>query len=276
MDDSERVTRYGRAGLTFHVRDEGAGAAILLLHGFPQDAASYDRVVPALHAHGYRTLAPTMRGYSAAARARGRRRYSTAELSDDVLALADAAGLDRVHLVGHDWGAAAAWAVAGRHPDRVATLTALSTPHPAAFTASLIKGGQLRRSWYFLFFQLPWVPEAVIGGRVAEGLRSAGVPEAEATRYAAALAEPGALTAALNWYRGVPFSVRTPVPPVTVPTSYVWGSRDFALGRFAAEHTADHVRADYRFVELDAGHWLPETRPQEVADAILDRVQPIG
>ena len=115
------------------------------------------------------------------------------------------------------------------------------------------------------------LPESLLGPRLEDLLRRSGLPAAEAARYAARMREPGALTGALNWYRALPLS-RLRTGPVDVPTTYAWGARDLALGRRAAELTAEHVRGPYRFVELDAGHWLPETRVEELAGLVLERV----
>ena len=242
-----------------------------MLHGFPQDASSYDGVVPLLHQRDLRTLVPTQRGYAATARPRRRRDYRTAEVAADVLALLDAAGLARAHIVGHDWGGIQAWALAAWYPDRVASLTALSTPHPAAMLRSLVTSSQAMRSWYMGFFQLPGTPELVAGRTLRGSLVDSRLPTPYAELYSRAMAEPGALTGALNWYRAMPFSVRPGVGRVTVPTTYVWGRHDFALGRAPAERTQKQVLGPYRFVELAAGHWLPETNPHDVAAAVLDR-----
>lgn len=269
---------FERAGLHFPVLEAGPSGAdhaagiVVLLHGFPQDAHAFDQVTPALNAAGLRTLVPTLRGYAPTARPSGRLAYRMGELVADVLALIDATGADRVHLVGHDWGGALAWAVAGAHPDRVATLTVLSTPHPAALYRSFVTSNQLLKSWYMGLFQLPLLPEFAAGRTLGRTLRSSGLPEPDVARYEKAMAEPGALTGALNWYRGMPLSATGPVADITVPTTYVWGRRDFALGGTAAHLTARHVTAPYRFVDLDAGHWLPERNPAEVARAVLDQV----
>jgi pimeloyl-ACP methyl ester carboxylesterase len=122
-------------------------------------------------------------------------------------------------------------------------------------------------------FQLPALPESVARRTFAKSLRNSGVPDEFVDRYAAAMAEPGALTGALNWYRGIPFSTRPPVGRITVPTTYIWGRHDVALARAAAELTANYVAGPYEVVELDAGHWLPETEPDAVADGILARVR---
>ena len=271
-----RVTSFGHEGLLFPVRDEGPldGDVVLLLHGFPQDPSAFDGVVPLLHEGGLRTLVPGLPADPAAGRPRRRRDYSMRRLVGDVLALLDLAAVEepaRVHVVGHDWGAATAWALASWHPERVASLTVLSTPHPAALTRSLLRSTQGARSWYVAFFQLPLLPEHLLPRVLTATLRDSGLPPVQAERYAAAMRVPGAARGALGWYRGLAFSRRPGIGHIGVPTTYLWGRDDAALGRAAAAGTACHVSADYRFLELDAGHWLPETRPAEVAAAVLAR-----
>lgn len=267
-----RVRRYRAEGLCFDVRDRGPsdGPPVVLLHGFPSDGTSWDRTADRLHAAGLRTLVPDQRGYSPGARPQGRSAYRVELLVADVLALLDAAGLQRAHMVGHDWGGLVAWALAAGCPERVASLTVASTPHPRALTRALVRSPQGLRSAYVGLFQLPRLPEALLGHRLESLLRRSGLPAPDAARYARRMREPGALTAALNWYRAVPLSgLRTGA--VGVPTTYAWGRRDGALGRAAAELTAEHTAGPYRFVELAAGHWLPETRPGELARLVVER-----
>ncbi|WP_237770222.1 alpha/beta fold hydrolase [Ornithinimicrobium sp. CNJ-824] len=272
---------FTRDGLTFEVLDAGPGdgETVVLLHGFPQDATAWDRVTPLLHAAGLRTLAPSQRGYSAGARPRRVTAYRIPELVADVVALLDAAGVERAHVVGHDWGGAVAWALAAVHPDRVASLVVLSTPHPSALAWAFRHADQGRRSWYMLAFQLPVLPERGLARMLRSGgLRRTGLPDQDARRYAARLGRARALRGPLNWYRAALRPARDGrgglrVGPVAVPTTYVWGSRDPFLGRAAAERTARHVRGDYRFVEVDAGHWLPERQPDAVVREVLARVR---
>lgn len=271
------MQQFERAGLTFDVRDGGPqdGEPVILLHGFPQDSTCWREVEPLLHAGGLRTLAPDQRGSSPGARPRGRAAYRGQELVDDVLALLDAAGLESAHVVGHDWGGFVAWQLAGLHSQRVRTLTVLSTPHPRALIAAMKRSQQGLKSWYMLFFQLPVLPELLIRRRRLQALlQRSGLPPEFAAHNAARMREPGALTAALNWYRAIPLGLRTPQPRSPVPTTYLWGARDAYLGRTAAELTAAYVKIpDYRFLELPAaGHWLPETHPTQVAESILARV----
>ena len=131
---------------------------------------------------------------------------------------------------------------------------------------------QALKSSYMIFFQLPLLPEILIRRILAKALRSSGLPEQQVRTYVYAMADPGAMTGALNWYRGLPFSMREPVGRIRVPTTFVWGRRDPAINRFAAERTGAYVDGPYEFVDLDAGHWLPETEPDAVAAAVLKRV----
>jgi pimeloyl-ACP methyl ester carboxylesterase len=266
---------FRHAELSFDVRDGGpaGGEPVVLLHGFPQDHRSWSAVEPVLHAAGLRTLAPDQRGYSPGARPPARRDYTVDQLAGDVLALLNQAGLASAHVVGHDWGGAVAWLLAGRHPERVRSLTVLSTPHSAALVRAFRSSTQGLKSWYMLFFQLPVIPEAVAGPRLEATLLRTGLPLEFAAHNARRMSEPGALTAALNWYRAMPFTLRQSAPRSKVPTTYVWGRHDAFLGRFAAEATGQFVTGRYRFVELDAGHWLPETHPGEMGRLIIDQVR---
>jgi pimeloyl-ACP methyl ester carboxylesterase len=266
--------------LRFDVVDSGppAAAAVVLLHGFPQHPSSFEAIASRLNAAGLRTLTPSQRGYTPTARPTRRRDYRIAATAADVVALLDTAGLAQAHLVGHDWGGHQAWGTAGWHADRVASLTVLSTPHPAALVKSLWTSKQGLLSWYMGLFQLPALPEALARPRFAKSLIDNGLPQDFADHYAEAMVAPGALTGALNWYRGIPFSMRQPLGPIKVPTSYVWGRHDSVLSRRAVELTADYVVGPYEVVELEAGHWLPETKPDAVSDAVLARVRsaPVG
>ena len=168
-------------GLDFAVRVEGdpAGEPVVLLHGFPQHAGSWDRVWPELAGAGYRAVLLDQRGYSPGARPAGRRAYVLAEAATDVLALLDELGIERAHVVGHDWGGAIGWRLAAAAPDRLLSLTSVSTPHPRALLRSMVTSDQALRSWYMGFFQLPVLPERALlareGRLLHRGLRRAGL-----------------------------------------------------------------------------------------------------
>lgn len=277
---ADRITSPSRGGLTFEVRDEGPldGDVVVLLHGFPQLNKSWDQVVPLLHAQGLRTLAPNQRGYSPGARPRGRWAYRSSELVADVLALAELAG-GPVHLVGHDWGAAVAWATAVLAPEKVRTLTAVSVPHPGAFMAAMPRG-QALDSWYIALFNLPWLPERMMSSPRFSGwfLRHGGMTPAMVADYHRDIVEGGALRGGLGWYRAMalakPKVFRT---HVQVPTTHVWSDGDAALGRAGAQLCERYVDGAYTLQVIEgASHWLPDERPQELASAILDRIGAIS
>jgi len=277
------VDSWQRSGLTLTVRDAGpaTGPAVVCLHGFPQDGRAYDAVVPLLVAGGARVLMPDQRGYSPGARPAGRAPYRLGELVGDVLALLDAAGLAAAHVVGHDWGGVVAWGLASAAPERVSSLTVLGTPHPAALRASLPRSTQALRSSYMAAFQVPGVPEALLSARggavLRAALRRSGLPRQHAERYAARMLEPGALTAALAWYRALvlrPASPLDAVGPVAVPTTLLHATQDPFFAPWAVRASGEHVRAPFQRREVAVGHWLPELAPAEVARAVLDRLDP--
>lgn len=273
-----RTHRVSHDQLAFDVHDAGPedGPPVLLLHGFPEDASSWDAVLPHLHAAGLRSLTFDQRGYAPTASPREVAQYRTDALVGDVIGVLDDLGIERVHLVGHDWGGAVAWATALARPERLSTLTAVSTPHPAAFARALRTADQLRRSWYMGAFQIPWIPERVLSVVMRRFLTGAGLTDEAARRYARRFRAPSRLRGPVNWYRAaLPGRFRDRGRgslEVLAPTTYVWGSRDPALGRTAAEATAEYVRGEYRFGELDAGHWLPEMEPEVVAREVIARV----
>lgn len=264
--------------LAFTVRTLGPddGEPIMLLHGFPENSLSWSAVAPVLAAAGLRVIAPDQRGYSPGARPGDVAAYATELLADDVVALADALGVDTFHLVGHDWGSAVSWVLATRHPARLRTLTAVSVPHLAAYGAALRDDAdqQARAAYIGLLRQVGRAEDLLLedGARRLREMYRGHVPAAQVDSYVAQLSEPDALTAALGWYRAMRPDLGS-LPTVTTPTTYVWSDQDQAIGRAAAEACGQHVDADYRFVELaGVSHWIPEEAPEALAAAILDRV----
>src|SRR5271168_610673 len=266
------MEQYRRNDLTFDVRDAGPadGPVVVLLHGFPQHNDSWDPVIDRLTAQGYRCLAPNQRGYSSGARPSRRRDYRIPELVGDLGALIDASGARQVHLVGHDWGAAA------EMPERLATVSPVSVPHPAAFLKSFVTSRQGLASWYMYFFQLPRVPEWLLmrrnGAIASYSLRRGGQIPAAVERDVDAMREPGAMRAAINWYRAMPLSnPRAINQKVSVPTLYVWSDQDIALLPKSAHNTARYVTGEYRFEILPGvSHWIPDEQPDKLADLLLD------
>lgn len=274
---------FRNGDLSFDVTDAGPsdGPVAVLLHGFPQFRDSWDGVIGQLTAQGYRCLAPDQRGYSPGARPGRRRDYRVPLLVSDVMALIEAAGARRVHLVGHDWGAVVAWAFAAAHPDRLASLNTISVPHPAAFLKSLYTSNQFASSWYVYTFQLPYVPERMMIGdgsawhKLSKRLQDSGQTRERADRDARRMAGDGGarLSAAINWYRAMllgnpgAYSART-----TVPTMFLWGDRDQFCKPAGALACGDYVSAPYRFERFDGGtHWLPEEQTDAVSALLLEQ-----
>ena len=266
---------------TFTARVDGpaTGELVVLLHGFPQSSWEWRAQLPALAAAGYRAVAPDQRGYSPGARPEGVEHYRIEHLVADVVALADWVGGHRFHLVGHDWGAAVAWVVAARYPDRLRSLTAVSVPHPLAFAQVLASShDQQLRSSYVRFFQQADLPEKALTAAGGVGLRTAfsssGLRDAEAVdEYVRLLSEPGAMQAALDWYRAIDLGSIENLGPVTVPTLFVWSTQDVAIGREAAEAAADYVAGPYRFEVLEGvSHWIPEEAADEFNRLLLDHL----
>jgi len=271
-----RLTSFERAGLVFAVRDSGPqdGIPVVLLHGFPQTSASWAEVIELLNAQGFRTLAPDQRGYTPGALPVRRRDYRLTELVADAAALIEAAGAGPVHLVGHDWGAAAAWGVAAERPDLVRTLSAVSVPHPLAFIQSMARSNQALKSWYMLFFQLPWLPELLLGNetRFIANLQGTGQSKLNAARDFADLHRLGSARTALNWYRGMPLT-----PPailrrkVSVPTLQVWSDGDTAVGRKGHELSQRLVTGPWELHTLEGiSHWIPDEAPQRLTKLLTE------
>jgi pimeloyl-ACP methyl ester carboxylesterase len=267
-------------GLEFEAFPEGPedGPAVLLLHGFPQNARQWDRVTPALHEAGLRTVAVNQRGYSPGARPTDIAAYALTECVDDALSIMDGLGVARFHVVGHDWGAAVAWHLTATHPDRVRTLTAISVPHPGATSTALHANGsdQRQRSSYMrLFADLDKAVPLLLeddAQRLKALFLGSGLGDDEVEKYVGPLRDPAALRGALSWYAAI-FAHRPPMAPaVTVPTTHLWSNGDYALGRVGAEACHRFVTADYRFIELDGvTHWIPDQAPEATIEAILAR-----
>lgn len=265
-------------GLEFDVEQAGpaGGIPVLLLHGFPQDLHEWDLVTPALHAAGLRTIAVNQRGYSPGARPAEPEAYRMAECVGDTVAILDALGLDRVHLVGHDWGALVGWHTAGGFPERIDTFTAVAVPHPHAIGAAMAASDdQQERMAYIKLFRQAGKAEHVLLDDDARRLSGMfdGCPPERIAHYVDRMRQPGALTAALNWYRAMTRFDAAELASIPAPTTYIYGDRDLAVGEAAALNCAQYVAGPYRFVRLTGvSHWAPEEAPARVAEEIIARV----
>ncbi len=265
-------------GWSFDVLDEGTGEPVLLLHGFPQTSHCWRLVIPRLR--DYRVVAPNQRGYSPGARPGDVESYRIPRLVEDAIGLLDTLEIDRAHVVGHDWGAAVAWQVGARHPDRVRTLTAVSVPHPQAFIAALRTDDvQRAKSLYMRDFATPGYDEVLL----ADDATAMRVLFGDAPRpvdvdaMVAAAREPGALAAWLRWYAAQRLEDIADTPAVTVPTMHVWSDADQALGRAGAEGTAAWCTGPYRFEVLPGiSHWIPEQAADSLAALLIQHLQTPG
>ena len=270
-------------GFVFEARAAGPedGPLVLMLHGFPQSSFEWRRQMPALAALGFRVVAPDQRGYSPRARPDEVEAYAIPHLVGDVLAIAEALGHERFHLVGHDWGGAVAWFTAMMRPGHVLSLVSVSTPHPFAFSRALSNPGgeQAGMSGYMTMLRSDSA-EALLLADDAAALRGiyegAGLTGEEIDVYVDLLGSPEAIGAALHWYRAMVLPTRQPpVSPVRVPTMYVWSTDDIALGREAAELTAEFVEGPYRFEVLEGvGHWVPEEAAGRLNGLLAEHLAP--
>ncbi|MBB1023862.1 MULTISPECIES: alpha/beta fold hydrolase [unclassified Dietzia] len=247
---------------------------VLALHGFPESPWEWEAVAGTLTRQGLRVVAPAQRGYSAGARPEDVGEYAIEHLSADALAVVDQLGLDSVHVLGHDWGASVAWWLAGHDPERVSSLTAVSVPHLTEFARALESDPDQRaRSAYFALFRQAGKAEDVLlqdGARRLREMFDEHVSEELVARHLHLVGSRAGLTGALNWYRAMR---RYDLPDISVPTTYLWGRDDPAIGRTGAEATASRMTGEYRFVPLSGvGHWIPEQAPDVVAAEVLDRV----
>ncbi len=273
--------RYAQInGIRMHYAVAGSGPPVVMLHGFPEFWYGWHKQIPAL-AERYTVIVPDQRGYGETDKPTWG--YEVDVLVQDIIGLIEASGHQRARIVGHDWGGAVAWALAIKFPQRVERLAILNAPHPAIFPAALkTNPRQAMRSMYMGFFQLPWLPEALLSANdyalYAQSLRrSAATPTAfsdeEIERYKDAISTPGALTGALNWYRAARRSgglLRGTGLQVTVPTLLMWGERDSFLGKELIDGTERFV-PDLRVLRMPTcSHWLHHEAPEAVNQALVD------
>ncbi len=280
MSAAARITELTHGPLRFPVRDIGPldGEPVLLLHGWPQDGTSWREVADRLDAAGLRTFAPTLRGGTPTASPRGRGSYRGTRLRGDVRAMIEQIGAP-VHLVGHDWGASLAWQVACHEPELVRSLTAVSVPHPSAFLRSFATSGQALSSWYMFAFQVPVVPELLLGSRrlMTRALLGTGQSPAAAERDVHRNQDRRLRRGGLNWYRGAflePFDDSAPTP---VPVLQVWSDGDSAVRRASIDRTHRYAAGSFRLEVLEGvSHWIPDEAPQRLADLIHEHVATTG
>ena len=253
----------------------------LCLHGFPESRISWRYQLPVLAAQGWRAVAPDLRGYGGSSRPGAKADYAIDRLVEDVAALFEALGARRKLLIAHDWGAIIAWIVAMRRTVALDGLVIMNVPHPAVFQRTLnTMWSQQKKSWYVLFFQLPWLPEVSLRADHALGIGKAFTdsavhkdrfPPALVDQYRDNAMQPGALTAMINYYRAnFPDVLKEPVRVIDVPTLMVWGEQDMALD-VANTEGYEGLVDDFTLVRLpDASHWVQQDCPDEVNAALVE------
>lgn len=260
-------------GLALFVVDEGQGAPVILLHGFPDTSHLWRRQILALVGAGYRVIAPDLRGRGRSQRPERVEDYKISAIVGDVAGIMDALGVERAHIVGHDWGAAVAWAMAALMPQRVDHLVAISVGHPAALPRPTLE--QLQKSWYYLLFHFPGLAEDALRKDDWYLFREFLHGHGDVERYIHDLSEPGALTAGLNWYRANLPPERFLAPPsrmpdVQAPTLGIYSTGDLYLTEEAMTRSAKHVIGPWRYARIEGvGHWVPIEAPEWLNDQLL-------
>ena len=278
MDLVHRIVDIGEVRL--HCVEAGRGPLVLLLHGFPECWVTWRNQIPALAEAGFRVVAPDLRGYGKSDKPSGLEAYRIEVLARDVARLVEALGAERAHVVGHDWGGAAAWFFAMWYPEKLDRLAILNAPHPARFSRALKGPRQILRGSHALFFQIPWIPEALLRAGdffVLRRLfrfdpqRPGAYSDADIDQIVAAAREPGALTAMLNWYRAmIQRPTHTRWKPIERPVQVVWGEKDRFLLREIADPDPEWVPGA-RVARLpEASHWVQADAPDEVNGLLLD------
>lgn len=251
---------------------------VILLHGFPESSVMWEKLMTDLSESGYYTIAPDQRGYSFGARPKGLEEYEITHLANDVIALANSLGIDKFHLVCHDWGSAVGWQVAAEYPDRLYSFISLSIPHLQAFSRAYKEDSlQYQASGYMRDFQTKVLPEFMLARNNYKVLKSIWSvhEEKEIDSYVELLAQKNALTAALNWYRAnfTLISEGYNMGAISVPTLFIWGNKDDAVARSGVEWTKDYVNDYYRFVEVCSGHWLIQESYEEIKNEIVSHLE---
>ena len=277
---SEGLVSIEVGGLSFRARVaglQGGGPGLILLHGFPESSIMWTPLIDRAAQAGFRVLAFDQRGYSPGARPMGVDQYDLERLVDDVFAIADAAGFDRFHLVGHDWGSMVGWAAAAREPARVLSWASLSIPHPNAIRDP---DAPPSTPTYVKVFRQPGVAEALFGAGnlfFMKNLMYSTMPADHVEEYLALYREPGALTATLNWYRAIDLASGgfESVGPVVQPVLYIYGRKDIEafVNEDVQARMPAFVQGPFETVGLDAGHWLIQDQEEVVLDHVMQHLE---
>lgn len=272
-------------GIRLHCVTQGEGDLVVMLHGFPENWYSWRHQIPSL-ARRFKVVAPDMRGYNLSEKPEGVRAYDISKLTADVKGLIEAYGADRAHVIAHDWGGAVAWTFAMSYPEYVDRLVVMNCPHPVVFMKNLMRNPrQLLRSWYMFFFQVPGIPELAIRSfdylaleRAFRGwaINKDAFSDEDIRELKTAAAQPGALTAGINYYRAM-FRAQRPGRPgggfkkIESPTLLIWAEEDRALGKELTYGMDRYFTGglEIRYIP-DCSHWVQQEQPLLVNE-LLDR-----
>jgi pimeloyl-ACP methyl ester carboxylesterase len=274
MPNLRPMQRIAAHGVTLAVQDEGAGPAVLLLHGFPDSSRLWRYQVPALREAGLRVIAPDLRGFGESDRPGAVEEYAIRHSVADMVAVLDALGVEQAHVVGHDWGAGLAWALAAWMPERVERLVVMSVGHPNTLRNPSIE--QREKGWYQLLFQFPGTAEALIQRDDWRLFREMLGDARDRDRYVADLSRPGALTTALNWYRAnatpeQELERTVPFPTVAAPTLGIWSTGDNYLTEEGMLGSGEHMTGPWRYERVEgAGHWLQLDAPERINELLVE------
>lgn len=257
-------------GLELSVTLAGEGRPLLLLHGFPDSAELWRKMIPSLVQAGFRVIAPDQRGFGRSSAPTDEADYTVDKIGADAIALLDALGLEQVDLAAHDWGAIIGWALVSAHPQRFRRYVAFSVGHPSSYADAGLE--QKLKGWYVLLFQARGFAEAVFRAANFRILRVITQDNPEVEHWASDMSRPGRLTAAINWYRAnFKLLFGRPVGRVRVPTLGVWSSGDVALSEDQMTGSAKYLDAPFRYARLDGvGHWIPVDAPDEASRLVID------
>jgi pimeloyl-ACP methyl ester carboxylesterase len=261
-------------GITLAVHDDGEGQPVLLLHGFPDSSALWRKQVPALVEAGFRAVAPDLRGFGESDRPEAKEEYTIRRSFVDMIMLLDELEIERAHVVGHDFGAGLAWALAALAAERVDRLVVLSVGHPNVFREPPLE--QREKFWYQLFFQFEGVAEKLLTRDDWKLFREWTRDAPDRDRYLADLSRPGALVAGLNWYRANSspnreLDERPPFPSVAAPTLGLWSSGDAYLLEEGMARSEEYVTGPWRYERIEgASHWLQLDAAERVNELLLE------
>lgn len=258
--------------LNFSIIDEGTGPTVLFLHGFPDSSYLWRKQIPTFVQAGYRVIAPDQRGFGESDKPAEVEAYQLPKLANDAIGILDQLNIERAHIVAHDWGSVVGWLIAAMYPNRVHRFVPLSVGHPSIFTD--FTTDQLEKSWYILFFQFQDIAEQMLKKNDWALFKNWSRHHSEHLKWIEDMSRPGALSAALNWYRANLAPEMMPamplqIPSIQVPTLGIWSRNDVLLTEEQMKRSGEKVIGEWQYEKIDASHWIPLDEPAILNDLIL-------